>query len=94
MTTAFLPIFWEPPTTPQLIFGVATGLAAAAGQWFVVLAYQGASASSLAPLNYVQLLWSSLVGYVFFASVPDNWAIVGAVVIILSGYFAVCERDP
>ncbi|CAH1690117.1 Threonine/homoserine efflux transporter RhtA [Hyphomicrobiales bacterium] len=91
VTTAFLPIAWEPLNTPQLIFGVATGVAAAAGQWFIVLAYQRASASSLAPLNYVQLIWSALVGYVFFASVPDNWAIVGAVVIVLSGFFAIRE---
>ncbi|CAH1652687.1 MAG: DMT family transporter [Chelatococcus sp.] len=89
VTTAFLPTAWVPPDTPQLMFGIATGLAAAAGQWFIVLAYQRASASSLAPLNYVQLIWSALVGYVFFASVPDNWAIVGAVVIVLSGFFAI-----
>lgn len=88
VTTACLPLGWVQPDATQLTFGFATGIAAAAGQWLIILAYQRASASSLAPFNYVQLMWSALIGYVFFASVPDGWAIVGAVVIVLSGAFA------
>ncbi len=44
-----------------------------------------ARATVLAPLTYAQLIWSSVLGYLVFRTVPDRWTLVGAVIIAASG---------
>ena len=53
----------------------------------VILAHRIAPASLLAPFFYVQLLWVSVLGYLVFASLPDNCTITGAAIIITSGLY-------
>jgi drug/metabolite transporter (DMT)-like permease len=60
-------------------------VASTIAQWLVVLAFQQARASVLAPFSYSQLVWSGLLGYFIFGNVPDRWTLVGAGVILASG---------
>ena len=69
------------------LLGFVTGGASTIAQWLVVLAFQQARASVLAPFSYSQLVWSGLLGYVIFGNVPDRWTVVGAIVIIGSGLY-------
>jgi drug/metabolite transporter (DMT)-like permease len=51
--------------------------------WFLMtLAYARAPAQRLAPLEYTALIWSALLGLVFFGEMPGWQLWVGAVVII------------
>jgi drug/metabolite transporter (DMT)-like permease len=52
-----------------------------------VLAFQQARASVLATFSYSQLIWSGLLGFLIFGSVPDGWTLIGAAVIIASGLY-------
>lgn len=88
-----LPFAWTPPTLAELGIGACIGLAATFGHWLVVLAYRYGDASVLAPLTYVQAIWATLFGYVFFGNIPDVYTFVGGGVIIGSGlYIAHRER--
>ncbi len=62
------------------------GAASALGQYLMVRSLIHAPASLLAPTIYSQLLWSSLIGWLAFETVPDDWTWIGATVIIASGF--------
>jgi drug/metabolite transporter (DMT)-like permease len=55
------------------------------GHFLFIRAFQSASASAIAPFTYVQLLWSTLAGWIVFGTFPDGWTLAGIVVIAGSG---------
>jgi drug/metabolite transporter (DMT)-like permease len=55
------------------------------GHYLFIRAFQRASASAIAPFTYVQLVWSTLAGWVVFDTFPDGWTFAGIVVIAGSG---------
>ena len=88
ITTAIvLPFEWQAPTLTELGLGLGTGVLSTIGHVFVVLAFQRAGASTLAPFTYVQLLFAGLFAYLVFATVPSVWTIVGGLVIAASGLY-------
>jgi drug/metabolite transporter (DMT)-like permease len=85
--SALLPLNFIWPTSAEFALAFVLGVLASIGQWMVVLAHRQAPASLLAPFTYVQLLWSTLGGYLVFAALPDHWTLVGAAIIIASGLY-------
>ncbi len=61
-------------------FSVATGL--------VVVAFRTAEMSAVAPFRYTFLIWAGVAGYTAFGEMPDGWSILGAVMIVGSGLYA------
>ncbi|MEO1265756.1 MAG: EamA/RhaT family transporter, partial [Pseudomonadota bacterium] len=60
------------------IMGSAFGVA-------VVLAYQNATASELAPYGYAELATAALLGWLIFDQLPDTFTWIGMAVIVASG---------
>ncbi|GEO12377.1 DMT family transporter [Microvirga aerophila] len=86
-TSVIVPFQWVSPGWPEIGLALITGISSTIAQWLVVVAFQQARASVLAPFAYSQLIWSGLLGYLIFANVPDQWTVAGAVVIIASGLY-------
>ena len=76
------------PTPRELALCLFIGVAASAGQWLVVLGYRRAPASLLAPFSYLQLIWSTALGYIIFDGRPGLATIVGATIIAASGLYS------
>jgi drug/metabolite transporter (DMT)-like permease len=75
-----------------LLFG-SLGLLGGIGHYLVIQAFQRGPAAVIAPLGYVELVGSAVLGYVIFHNFPDLWTWLGAGVIIASGiYIAFRER--
>ncbi len=87
--TALIPFGFVVPNLMQLGLGLAHGICASIGQYIVILAYRQATASALAPFSYVQLLFSTALGWLVFTAVPDGGTLLGAAVIIGSGLYTV-----
>jgi len=85
--SALVPFVWVAPSWHDILFGIFIGIASTAGQWIVVLAFRYADASVLAPFQYTQLLWVSILGFVIFGELPDVWTVTGAVFIVASGLY-------
>jgi drug/metabolite transporter (DMT)-like permease len=85
--SALVPFVWVVPTWHDILFGIFIGVASTAGQWIVVLAFRYADASVLAPFQYTQLLWVSILGFMIFGELPDIWTVTGAVFIVASGLY-------
>jgi drug/metabolite transporter (DMT)-like permease len=74
---------WYPIS--DLVTFVGIGIAGTVGHLLFVQAFQRASASAIAPFTYMQLVWSTLAGWLLFATFPDGWTLTGIVVIAGSG---------
>lgn len=69
------------------------GLLGGAGHYLVIRAFQSGPAAVIAPLGYVELIGTTILGYLIFGNFPDLWTWVGAAIIIASGlYIALRER--
>lgn len=84
---ATLPWSWQGPmpgwTDALLMLGLAS--AATFGHFLFTAGYREASASYLAPVNYLHIVWATLLGWVVFAHVPDAVTIAGMAAILGSG---------
>jgi drug/metabolite transporter (DMT)-like permease len=74
---------WYPTSDLGAIVGL--GIAGTVGHLLFVQAFQRASASAIAPFTYMQLVWSTLAGWLLFATFPDGWTLTGIVIIAGSG---------
>jgi drug/metabolite transporter (DMT)-like permease len=78
-------------TTPDLgqWIGIGLlGLLALGGHWLLVAAFRLAPASDLAPLGYLGVLWSFLVGAAIFGDPIVPRALLGAATIVAGGILA------
>lgn len=55
------------------------------GQYLNIRANMLARVSALAPLSYSSLVFAALVGWLFFAELPNEGVVAGAVIIVIGG---------
>ncbi|MFZ4407444.1 MAG: DMT family transporter [Paracraurococcus sp.] len=83
---ASLPV-WVWPTPGQWGLLVAIGLVSAAAQVMMTAAYRSGEATLLAPFEYSAILWTTTLGAVLWAELPDGWDLAGIAVLVGSGLF-------
>lgn len=79
---------WVWPTLHDFLMMAACGIIAAVGMVLLGQAYRLAPANRAATFEYTGLLWAPLWGFLFFAEVPDGGTLVGALLIVGAGIFA------
>ena len=89
-----LPFGWSWPRTPaDAALLITTGLVGGVAQLALTHSYRFADASTLAPYDYLQLVWAVLIGYVVFGETPLPLVLFGAAIVAASGIFiALRER--
>ncbi|MCF6444481.1 DMT family transporter [Nereida sp. MMG025] len=58
----------------------------------LIRAYRDGDASIVAPMQYSQIIWATLFGVLLFDEYPDQFTLIGAGVIILSGVYIVLRE--
>lgn len=88
-----VPFYASLPTDPVVI-GVflMLGVLGAGGHLLFILAYSRAEATALAPVSYLQMVWSIALGWLVFGDFPDRWVLTGAAIIIASGLY-IAQRE-
>tara|TARA_Y100001978_G_C23609425_1_gene392796 strand:- start:89 stop:1003 length:915 start_codon:yes stop_codon:yes gene_type:complete len=78
---------WEGYLPNLMDFGLMAllGLIIIAAHYLLTVAYKYAPASLVAPANWVHIVWAALLGWLFFDHLPDQWTILGMLVIIAAG---------
>lgn len=76
---------WRTPSVHDAVLMASLGLMAMSGHLVLTQAFRYASAASLAPFTYGQIVFAGIVGFVAFGHIPDVEAIAGMTVIIASG---------
>ncbi len=78
---------WITPNFTQvfILFGVA--LFATVGHYTMTRAFAAAPVSVTQPVTFLQLVWSVIIGALFFAEPPDSFVIAGGAVIMAAVSF-------
>ncbi len=65
----------------QLLMLLGAGLAATGGQFSITAAYSNAPAREISVYDYSQIIFATMLGFVFLGEVPDIYSVVGYVII-------------
>jgi len=85
--TQFLLRSWSVPDTFDMMLLGLTGLTSALGFMCSSNAYQREKASSIAPFEYVMIVWVTLLSYLIWAELPDAMTLLGIALIVGSGIY-------
>jgi drug/metabolite transporter (DMT)-like permease len=78
---------WVWPSATQWAFLAAIGVISAAAQVMMTEGYRRGEATLLAPFEYSAILWTTTLGVVFWAELPDGWDLAGIAVLVASGLY-------
>ena len=71
----------------SMLLMITTGITASVAFLLLFTAYSIASPSVVSPFEYSILLWSSLIGWVFFEEMPSIRTAIGIFIIVSSGIY-------
>jgi drug/metabolite transporter (DMT)-like permease len=80
---------WTPPQDVHWALFAVAGLCAGGAHFFVALAYRHARASTIAPLEYTNLIWAGAAAYLFWQEVPSSYTFIGGLAILGGGFLAI-----
>jgi drug/metabolite transporter (DMT)-like permease len=80
---------WVWPTGTDWLIVLTIGLMGGCGQILITIAFRCAPVSVVAPFDYMALVYGFILGFVFFAEVPDAYLIVGGATVVASGLYIV-----
>jgi drug/metabolite transporter (DMT)-like permease len=78
---------WQWPSAQQLGWLLLIGTVGTCGHLCMVNALKLADATSILPLDFTRLLWTSLIGFWVFSEIPDIWTWIGGIIIFSSSAF-------
>lgn len=81
--------FWVTPDLFGLLYLLSMGVVATLGQWVGIKALRLGEASVIGNIQYTQLVYAAIFGYVFFSEIPDIYTLTGSVIIIGSALYIV-----
>ena len=78
---------WFVDMETSILFMVATGITATLAFLLLFSAYSIASPAVVSPFEYSILLWSSLIGWLYFNEIPSLTTVIGILIIVSSGIY-------
>jgi drug/metabolite transporter (DMT)-like permease len=90
--SCIVPFYWQPVNLSTAFLMALLGVCGMTSQLMLIRALALGEASLLAPFAYVGLIYATLWGFLFFDEFPDQWSILGGIIIALSGFY-VWYRD-
>jgi drug/metabolite transporter (DMT)-like permease len=84
-----VPFGWVVPSLLTAVYLVGAGFAGGIAQIMLTESYRHADMSVVAPFEYSSLVFSIIIGFVFFGDVPTVFMLVGGVIVVGSGLFII-----
>ncbi len=75
---------WQWPTGEELFWLALMGIVGTGGHLCLAQAFREADATTILPLDFLRLIWASLLGFFFFHQIPELFVWIGAMVIFSS----------
>ena len=85
--TFWAPQVWQTPQPSQWILLMCVGLLGCTSHFCLIRAFRNAPASLVVPFSYSSLIWATLFGLIVFGTLPDQWTLLGAALIVASGLY-------
>ena len=76
---------YQPMPITDLALMFLVGALGLLGQYCVLSGFRRAPAAYIGPMQYSQIVWAILFGYVFFNESIDTWVVVGSLITVISG---------
>lgn len=86
---AAMPFVYRPMAAADMGLNALIALLAFAAMLLTIDAYRRAEAALVAPMQYSQMLWALLYGWLLFGEWPDGVTLLGVALIIASGLYIV-----
>jgi drug/metabolite transporter (DMT)-like permease len=84
-----LPFVWVPISALELAGIAAMSVVLTIGQVCTVKAFRAAPVGVVAPFHYTELIWATLIGYVFWAEFPEPHVWAGAAIVVAAGLYMI-----
>ena len=84
---------WVPIQPEHLPVFIASAACYAVGVLTTNKAFSIGDTAAVNPMQYSQIIWGALIGYIFFAEVPERWTLLGAAIIIASGIYLIYREN-
>lgn len=81
--------FWQWPTVTEWLMLGCMGLVSFLAQMANIYAYKWGEASVMATLDYMRLLFATLLGYLVFSNLPGFWTWVGAGIVVAAAIYTI-----
>lgn len=78
---------WQWPEPADYGWLIFVGAAGAAANMAMVTGYKLTDVSIVEPVTFTRLMWAALIGYLFFAEVPDIWIWLGGAMIVAAASY-------
>lgn len=73
--------YWQWPTAEQWILLFLVGIVGTFAQMLMTQSFRVAEATAVMPLDFMKLVWGTIIGYLVFSEVPDAWTLFGGTII-------------
>ena len=87
-----MPFVYRPMPIEHLGMQAVVAVLGMCGAFLSILAYRAAPAVVVAPMQYSQILWAAVYGWLFFDEDIDRYTAIGAGVVIASGIYIVLRE--
>ena len=81
------PFKWVMPGLNDTVLVFLTGLCVAAGHYLMIETFRFAEAKIVAPFRYTGIVWATILGFFVWGHLPDKFAVLGVLIIIMSGLY-------
>jgi drug/metabolite transporter (DMT)-like permease len=85
VAAAVMPFVWQPIGLFDVQIGLLIGILGTVGGLLIIAAYRTAPAIVVAPMQYSQIIWASILGVIFFDEIPSLMSVIGITIIIAAG---------
>lgn len=72
---------WQWPTLEQWLLMMVVGFSASCSHMCMGFAFRLADVSKVLPMDFSRMLWTAIVGYLFFAQIPTIFTFIGGFMI-------------
>ena len=81
--------FWRWPTGTEWLLLAAMGIVSFVGQMTNIYAFKWGEASILASLDYMRLIYATILGYLVYETLPSTATWIGASVIVAASVYSI-----
>lgn len=79
---------WQPIALRETLYLAGAGVLVSLGNFWIIVAYRHGNVTVVSALRYTVLLFALVIGFAVWGDWPDGMAMIGAVLIVVSGLYA------
>ena len=81
-------LYWIDFSSQSFFIFIGIGIFYSLGYYCQVIALSKSPANKIQPFHFTSFFWAVIFGFIFYNDFPDKFTVIGAIVIIISGIYA------